>query len=191
MEEERARQRGPRRPRRRRQGRRGQRRGGGGGGRWGAAPATTDAPMSDAPAEGAVERPRLLPRQRSRCRRSPDPSLVTPDVAAPAVTPGAPAHQQAAAATEPTPARRACRRRHGRRRRRGRRRGYAAALAMSMSPGSGSPRRARARGAPAGAGTDMAAMFQDPAFVQQVLGSSGVDPSDPLDPVCLERHAAL
>ena len=58
------------------------------------------------------------------------------------------------------------------------------ALAMSMSQGGGDAAAATpaapADGAAAAANPELTAMFQDPSFVQSVLGSlPGVDPNDP------------
>jgi 26S proteasome regulatory subunit N10 len=142
-----------------------------------AAAASTDTPMADAPADGAVDEAALL--EAAIAMSQSDSSLVTPDVAAPAVTPGAPAHQQATAATEPTPAAPAVPADVAM--------GDADAdedeamqLALAMSMSQEAQPAAAPAAPPAAGGADMAAMFQDPAFVQQVLGSlPGVDPSDP------------
>ena len=55
------------------------------------------------------------------------------------------------------------------------------ALAMSMSQGGGGESTTPAPApAPAPAAGDMSAVFQDPSFLQSVLGSlPGVDPNDP------------
>ena len=141
----------------------------------GGAASSSDAPMAEAAAgasgEEGVDEAALL--EAAIAMSLPDASLTTPAAAVPAVTPGAPEHGAAVAVTQPTPAVPT-----------DVAMGEAAdeddeamqlALAMSMS------QEPAATAAQPAAGSDMtAAMFQDPSFVQSVLGSlPGVDPNDP------------
>jgi len=168
-----------------------------------AATAAGDAPMAEAAAAdagtapaagggggGEVDEAALL--EAAIAMSMPESSLVTPAAAPPAATPDAPMHPPAASVstpalpTAPEPAAPA---------------DVAMAdagqdeedeamqlaLALSMSQeGGAAPNPAPAPAPPAGTtpastgGSDLTAMFQDPAFVQQVLGSlPGVDPTDP------------
>mmetsp|Transcript_42491 Transcript_42491/g.141371 ORF Transcript_42491/g.141371 Transcript_42491/m.141371 type:complete len:86 (+) Transcript_42491:818-1075(+) len=62
------------------------------------------------------------------------------------------------------------------------------ALAMSMSQGGGGESTTPAP-APAPAAGDMSAVFQDPSFIQSVLGSlPGVDPNDPVIQSVLQKQ---
>ena len=98
--------------------------------------------------------------------------LVTPANAPPMETPGAPMHHAAAGVTDPSPvvpdAPMADAEDDDE--------AMQMALAMSMSQQGAAPAAPASGGDAAG----MSAMFQDPAFVQSVLGSlPGVDPNDP------------
>jgi len=157
-----------------------------------------DAPMADvaagdagtAPAApggggGEVDEAALL--EAAIAMSMPEPSLVTPAAAPPAATPDAPMHPPAASVSTPAPPAAPADVAMADAGQDEEDEAMQLALALSMSQeGGAAPNPAPAPAPPAGAtpasagGSDLTAMFQDPAFVQQVLGSlPGVDPTDP------------
>ena len=148
------------------------------------ADASSDAPMADAgapPAEGDVDEAALLEAAIAMSNDGGASSgatpIVTPAAGGPVPTPAAPPPRGAVGATEPSPtvdAPMADAEEEDE--------AMQLALAMSMSQGGGDAAGAAAAPPAGGAAPnpEVAAMFQDPSFVQSVLGSlPGVDPNDP------------
>ena len=149
------------------------------------ADASSDAPMADAgapPAEGDVDEAALLEAAIAMSNDGGASSgatpIVTPAAGGPVPTPAAPPPRGAVGATEPSPTVDAPMADAEE----DEDEAMQLALAMSMSQGGGDAAGASAAPPAGGAAPnpEVAAMFQDPSFVQSVLGSlPGVDPNDP------------